>query len=106
MSDIAGILYEQQRAGKPLSYEMIDQAVLNLYGGWQDISDYAREVLHKVLEADNLEQLFIELSEDEASTKEALIEIDKKYPKILNENNIDEVIAAAMRKKEAGREGQ
>ena len=106
LSDIAGILYEQQRAGKPLSYEMIDQAVLNLYGGWQDISDYAREVLHKVLEADNLEQLFIELSEDEASTKEALIEIDKKYPKILNENNIDEVIAAAMRKKEAGREGQ
>ena len=32
LSDIAGIVYEQQMAGKPLTYEMIDVAVRNLYG--------------------------------------------------------------------------
>lgn len=99
LSDIAGILYEQQRAGKPLSYEMIDRAVCNLYGGWSMVSDYAKDVLQKVLESENLEKLFIELSEDESSTKEALLEIDQKYPDAIKEDNLDDIIAITLAKK-------
>ncbi len=99
LSDIAGILYEQQTAGDPLSYERIDKAVHDLYGGWQDISEYAKEILDRILACNDLKALFIELSEDEKSAKEALLEVQKKYPNAVKEDNVDDIIAAAMRKK-------
>lgn len=99
LSDIAGIVYEQTLAGKPLSYELIDAAVCNLYGDWNGISDYARDLLDKILSCGDLKALFLELSEDEASAKEAIIEVEKKYPGVVKESNVDDVIAAAMKKK-------
>ena len=98
MSDIAGIVYEQGLAGKPLTYEVIDKAVVDLYGDWSRISDYAKETLEKILACDNLKELFVELSENEEQAKERLMEIDKKYPEIINKDNVDEVIAAALKK--------
>lgn len=94
LSDIAGIVLEQKKAEKPLTYEMIDKAVCNLYGGWQDISDYAKEVLEKILSSDNLEELFISLSEDEAEAKNALAEINEKYPNTIKQDNVNDIIAA------------
>ena len=41
LSDIIGILSEQERMGESLSYQQIDCAVRNLYGGWDHISEYA-----------------------------------------------------------------
>ena len=99
LSDIAGIVYEQQMAGKPLSYEMIDRAVCNLYGNWDNVEDYARDLLHKILACDDLQALFIELSEDEIAAKEALSEMIKKYPAVVKQDNVNDVIAATLKKK-------
>ncbi len=99
LSDIAGIVYEQQKAGKPLTYEMIDRAVLNLYEGWEKISDYAKELLNKILSCEDLSALFVELSDDEAKAKEALKEVSKKYPNAVNQDNVSDVIAAALKRK-------
>jgi len=99
LSDIVGIIYEQQIAGKPLSYEMIDTAVRNLYGDWNNISDHARDILDKVFARDDIKELFIELSEDEKAAKEALFEIVKKYPTAVKQDNVDDVIAATLKRK-------
>jgi hypothetical protein len=99
LSDIAGIVLEQKKAEKPLSYEMIDKAICNLYGGWQDVSDYAKEVLDRVLSSDDLEKLFISLSEDEAEAKEALREMNVKYPNVVKQDNVNDIIAAIKAKK-------
>lgn len=99
LSDIAGIILEQQKAGKPLSYEMIDNAVCNLYGGWQDVPDYAKEILDRILSSDQLEQLFISLSEDEEEVKETLKEMNIKYPNAIKQENINDVIATLKSKK-------
>ena len=99
LSDIVGIIYEQERAGYPLNFEMIDKAVCNLYGGWENISKDAQELLHKLLESDDLEKLFIELSEDEVYAKEALVEMEKKYPNVVKKDNVDDVILELMKKK-------
>lgn len=104
LSDIAGIVYEQQMAGKPLSYELIDKAVMDLYGSWDNISDYSRNILDKILECDDLKTLFLELSEDEVAAKEALLEVQKKYPKAINKDNVDDIIAVAMKKKRESNE--
>ena len=98
LSDIAGIVYEQQIAGKPLSSEMIDRAVCNLYENWDNIEDYARDLLDKILACDDLQALFIELSEDEKAAKEALSEMIKKYPTVVKQDNVNDVIAATLKK--------
>lgn len=99
LSDIAGIVYEQQMAGKPLTYEMIDKAVCNLYGNWDKVEKYARDLLDKILACDDLQSLFIELSEDEKAAKEALAEMIKKYPTVVKQDNVNDVIAATLKKK-------
>ena len=38
------------------------------------------------------------LSENEENAKATLAEIDRKYPKVINKDNVDEVIAAALKK--------
>ena len=78
---------------------MIDVAVCNLYGDWNGISIYAKDLLEKILSCGDLKALFLELSEDEASAKEAIIEVEKKYPGFVKESNVDDVIAAALKKK-------
>jgi hypothetical protein len=99
LSDIAGIVYEQQMAGKPLSYEMIDKAICDLYGNWDNIEDYSRVLLQKILACDDLQALFIELSEDEKAAKEALAEMINKYPTVVKQDNVSDVIAATLKKK-------
>jgi len=99
LSDIAGIIYEQQISGKPLTYEMIDKAVCNLYGNWDNIEKYARDLLDKILACDDLQSLFIELSEDEKVAKDALLEMTKKYSKVVNKDNVNDIIAATLKKK-------
>lgn len=105
LSDIAGILYEQQLSGNPLSYGSIDKAVCNLYGCWDCVSDYARELLERILTCGDLQKLFVELSEDETAAKNALAEIDRKYPGVVNRDNVTDVLEVIMKKKQQS-EGQ
>jgi hypothetical protein len=104
LSDIAGIVYEQQMAGKPLTYEMIDMAVRNLYGSWDNVADHARGLLERILACEDLSALFVELSEDERAARAALAEMVKKYPAAIKQDNVNDVIAAAMRKKRQAEE--
>lgn len=41
MSDIVGIINEQEKIGKPLDFPCIDKAVNHLYGGWDGISEHS-----------------------------------------------------------------
>jgi len=98
LSDVVGILYEQQRAGNPLNAQMIDTAVKRLYGGWDRVDPFAKELLEKALNHPDLEALFLEQSEDETVARAALTEIDQKYPRAVREDNADEIIALALKK--------
>ena len=104
LSDIAGIVYEQQMAGKPLTYEMIDVVVRNLYGSWDNVADHARGFLERILACEDLSALFVELSEDERAARAALAEMVKKYPAAIKQDNVNDVIAAAMWKKRQAEE--
>lgn len=99
LSDVAGIIYEQQLAGSSLTYEMIDRAVIELYGDWARISDDSKDMLDKILSCDDMQSLFDELSQYESDAKDILANISNKYPDVVNRDNVDDVIAAAMKKK-------
>ena len=99
LSDIIGILSEQERMGEPLSYQKIDCAVRNLYAGWEHISEYAIQVLKAALDSENLKELFMEQEHEEALSKQAVLQVQKYEGEKVKESNVDEIIQKAIRKK-------
>ncbi len=104
LSDIIGILGEQERMGEPLSYQQIDCAVKNLYGGWDNISEYAIQVLKVALDSENLKELFMEQEREEALSKQAVLQVQKYEGEKVKESNVDEIIQKALRKKRDSRD--
>ena len=99
LSDIIGILSEQERMGESLSYQQIDCAVRNLYGGWDHISEYAVQVLKAALDSKNLKELFLEQEREEALSKHAVLQVQKYEGEKVKESNMDEIIQKALKKK-------
>ena len=104
LSDIIGILSEQERMGEPLSYQKIDCAVRNLYAGWEHISEYAIQVLKAALDSENLKELFMEQEHEEALSKQAVLQVRKYEGEKVKESNVDEIIQKAIRKKRDSRD--
>lgn len=106
LSDIIGILSEQERMGEPLSYQQIDCAVKNLYGGWDNISEYAIQVLKAALDSENLKELIMEQEREEALSKQAALQVQKCEGEKVKESNVDEIIQKALRKKRDDRDAR
>lgn len=102
LSDIVGILYEQQRQEKPLSYEDIDRAVTQLYGSWDCVDAHARAVIEKALASSNLQELLNLQAQEEEDAKNAAIEFEQNYPDVITEDNVDAIIQQALKKKREG----
>lgn len=104
LSDIIGILSEQERMGEPLSYQQIDCAVKNLYGGWEKISEYAIQLLKAALDSKNLAELFMEQEQEEALSKQAVLLVRKYEREKVNESNVDAIIQRALSRKKNDRD--
>ena len=99
LSDIVGILSEQEKMGEPLNYQQIDHAVSNLYGGWEGISEYPIQVLKAALASDNLIELFEKQEQEEELSKQAVLLVQKYEKDKLNESNVEDIIEKALHKK-------
>ncbi|MDE6844832.1 MAG: hypothetical protein K2J99_03570 [Lachnospiraceae bacterium] len=104
LSDIVGILSEQERRGEPLSYQQIDCAVKNLYGGWENISEYAIQLLRAALDSENLSELFVEQEQEEALSKQAVMRAQKYEMGKENVSNVDAIIQRALSRKKKDRD--
>jgi len=92
ISDIYGILWEHQKSGKPLSRVTIEQAILELYGSLEKLPKVSAELLEKVVDGGDFENLYKQSREDEKEAKELLVEFEQQYPKTLKTENIDSVL--------------
>lgn len=104
LSDIIGILSEQERMGEPLTYQQIDCAVKNLYGGWENISKYAIQLLKAALDSENLTELFMEQEREEALSKHAVLRVQKYEKEKVKESNVDAIIQRALSRKKNDRD--
>lgn len=92
LSDIVGILWEQQQTGHPLSFQDIDKAVCNLYDGWETLPDDAKKQIEKILDGGNLENLYHYYRDSEVKTKQSLVKFEADYPDVLTEKNLEQII--------------
>lgn len=92
ISDIVGILAEQKKIGKPITCEMIDTAVKNLYAGWNHFPKESIAFLRNILAVEDYSGIYEEIRESEIHAKEVLLDFRKDYPDVLNKNNLDEIL--------------
>ncbi len=101
LSDIVGILAEHEATDKPISYEMIDTAVNNLYSGWEGFSEDAISFIRDVMSAQNFSELYSQIREGEKQTKDVLLDFQEAYPGVLKADNVDSILEQKQDKKDS-----
>ena len=96
ISDIVGILREQQKNGDPLTFAQIDTAVKNLYDDWHNLPVGAQELIRNILENEDIDALYQSFTSEEAAARDALITFEDQYPDILKEDNLTNILSHLM----------
>ena len=99
LSDIIGILKEEQNAGTPVTFDKIDKAICELYGSWAQVHDISKTMMNEIKACNDFDALYKKITVEEKRTKSQLSDFDRSYPEVLNEDNIDSIILALKRKK-------
>ncbi len=99
LSDIVGIVGEHQHNNNPLTLEQIDRAVCELYGSWSVIEPDTRQLLERVLALPDAFAVYQEYRNAELEAKDLLVAFEKKYPTVLQESNLKDILQQARKKK-------
>ena len=96
MSDIIGIIKEHKERDNPLTIEMIKKAFENLYDDWDKVPTQSLRILEIAINSDDLTQTFNDAKNKEMATYDKLITFQEKYPGVLNQKNINDIIDDLM----------
>ena len=99
ISDIVGILQEQEDRGQPLTIEQITQAVKNLYGGWEMLPHGSQALLEQIWEDSKTGEAYQIYREQEQLAKESLMKFEQEYPGVAKEENVEDILRALKKKK-------
>lgn len=96
-SDIAGIINHSK--GENVTFEKVDKAVVELYGGWNGITDNAKEFLQECLKTKDA-NFYKKVRQSELENKEILLKMNEKDLQNLSDTNIPNLLNAAKETKE------
>ncbi len=99
LSDIIGILWEQEKNRDPLSLERIKKAVEDLYGSYDVLSENMKQFVEKAVRDGKYKETYARVRRAEAENKENLLEYQEEKPGVINGDNVNDIIAALRRKK-------
>ncbi|MCI1734825.1 MAG: DUF6036 family nucleotidyltransferase [Bacilli bacterium] len=100
LSDILGILMEQKQQGKPLSFSDVDQAMIALYGSWDDVPEFSLSFIKDCFASKNYAVDYEKTLSLEKDNRKKLQDFQRDYPDILLGVNASEVLKALREKKE------
>ena len=100
-SDVIGILWEQEKAGDPLSLERIRKAVEDLYDSYDVLSDEVKLFIEKAVQDGRYAELFARIRQAESENKESLLEYQEQKPGIITEDNVNAILTAIRKRKES-----
>ena len=104
LSDIVGILIEQEERKKPLSFEVIQKAIVDLYDSYDKVPEDSRVFMEAVYNKEDLHDFYRQCREIEQENKDTLVEFQENYPGVLNGDNLADVLKAARAKKQEKKE--
>ena len=104
LSDIVGILIEQEERKKPLSFEVIQKAIVDLYDSYDKIPEESKVFMEAVYNKEDLHDFYRQCRAIEQENKDTLVEFQENYPGVLNGDNLADVLKAARAKKQEKKE--
>lgn len=99
LSDVVGILLEQQKTGKEISLDSIKRAAGELYDGYENLPETTRAFIEAVYQNPDLPALYEKIRADERQNKDILLEFQDDYPDVLNGDNLADILKAAKKKR-------
>ncbi len=99
ISDVVGILYEEQKRENPITLEKIKIAVVNLYGAYDALPEESRKLIEDIMAEEQIENMYEKYRSNEMATKEVLLDFEKKYPGVTNTDNVNDIIERLKNKK-------
>lgn len=99
LSDIVGILIEQEERNEPLGFEVIQNAVIDLYESYDKIPKDSARFIEAIFTKKNLREFYNQCRDLESENKDILITFQDEYPDVLNEDNLSDILKAARAKK-------
>ena len=100
LSDIAGILWEHEKNGTPITRAVIDGAIITLYGEQAAIPAVSQKTIDDAFSNSDFEGTYNAIRENERQSKDILVDFDKAYPGELKGENIDTILEQARRKRQ------
>lgn len=104
LSDIVGILIEQEERKKPLSFEVIQKAIVDLYDSYDKVPEDSRVFMEAIYNKEDLHDFYRQCREIEQENKDTLVGFKENYPGVLNGDNLADVLKAARAKKQEKKE--
>lgn len=99
LSDIVGILIEQEESGDPFSLGRIQKAVVDLYDSYERLPENSREFIESIYRKSDLKAFYRQCRQTELENKDVLISFQDNYPGVLNGDNLADVLKAARARK-------
>ena len=99
MSDIIGILWDQEKNGDPLTLDRIKRAVCDLYGTYESLSEDIRKYLENALEDGEYEKLYSHARQYEAENKNNLLEYQNEKLGAVSVDNANDIIEVLIRRR-------
>ena len=101
LSDVIGILWEQEKKGSPFGLEQIKKASAELYGSYDKLPSDSRAFIESAVLEGKYGELYNRIRQMEAENKEILIEYQERKPGVMNSDNVNSILEA-IRKKRSG----
>ena len=99
LSDIVGVLIEQEERNEPLSFKIIQKAIINLYDSYDKLPEYSRVFIEAVYKKEDLHVFYKQCRELEQENKDLLVGFQEDYLGVLNGDNLADILKAARAKK-------
>jgi len=99
LSDIAGILWEHQKNGNPISRGAINKAITTLYGENMTLPSISQKMIDDAFSDGDYEGAYKEIRKNEKRAKDILIDFDQTHPSELKGENINVILERARQKR-------
>lgn len=100
LSDVIGVLWEQENKGEPITVSMVKEAAENLYGSYELLPEESRSFIERAIAEGRYEATYRRVRQMEAENKGILLQFQKDYPGVTNTDNVNDILAAIRRRKE------
>lgn len=92
LSDVVGVLKNEEELGNHIDLSIIKKAVEELYGSWEEVSEDSKKFIEDVLNSKDYASLYSKIDKNEETTKEAIIEFRKDNPDKAKGKTANEII--------------